>query len=86
MKKVLASIGVTTISRHVEQRDLADGLNEIIREVMVVYEDCLRDPDLRNVAYGCAVGAISLSLEIPLKTARLLFEHALVLKENLCLK
>lgn len=86
MKKVLASIGVTTTSKHAEGRDIADGLNHIIREVMKIYEECLRDPDLNSCAYGCAVGAIALALEVPLKTARLLFEHALVLREKSCLK
>lgn len=51
-----------------------------LEEILHIYDKCLHDPDLARAAYGLAIGGTALALNVTLKTAALLVEHALVLR------
>jgi hypothetical protein len=57
-----------------------ENVHETVREVLVIYDRCLQDTVLSRAAYGLAVGGLSLALNVSLRTASLLVEHALTLR------
>jgi hypothetical protein len=56
-------------------------VHDTVKLIMEIYDQCLLDPDLSRAAYGCAVGGVSLALNVNLRTASLLVEHALTIRE-----
>lgn len=78
---------------HFQQRQARDlltvkpreNVSDVVREILFIYDACNADADLTVAAYGLAVSGLSMSLNVSLRTAALLLEHALVLrKEKTC--
>jgi hypothetical protein len=49
-------------------------ISEIMITVMELYEQMMNDDLLQSAAYGCAVGALSLTLDVSLRTAAMIFD------------
>jgi hypothetical protein len=50
-------------------------LTEIMVTIMELHEDMLNDIILQPAAYGCAVGGLSLALDVSLRTAAMIFDE-----------
>ena len=77
MRNLLTKIGIK-----IEDPSSELKVHETIAQIMEIYDQCRKDIVLTDVAYGCAVGGISLALNVNLRTATLLFEHALTLRRR----
>lgn len=75
MRNLMKKLGLEFQSEAREQK-----IDETVRTILEIYDHCLKDPDLSRAAYGCAVGGVSLALNVNLKTAVLLVEHALMIR------
>lgn len=77
MRTLLSKIGVTVDG--VPPNDLS--VSDTVSIAMELYHKAMQEPLLQQAAYGAAVFAIACSLDVNLKTAVLLFEHALVIRD-----
>lgn len=76
MRNLMKQIGI-----EIQDPSKELSVHETVKLIMEIYDQCLFDPDLARAAYGCAVGGVSLALNVNLRTASLLVEHALTIRE-----
>jgi len=61
--------------------DEALNVEKTVEEVMKFYDLTISDKDLARASYGLSMAVIALALNVTLRTAQLLLEHALAIRE-----
>lgn len=72
MRQYLAKLGLNVSEG---KPATAKELTEIMTIVAEIHDQMLNDIILQPAAYGCAIGGLSLALDITLKTAAMVFEE-----------
>lgn len=75
----MGRLGVTLPNNREIRND--EQVKTIIGETLLLYDQSTNDPTLARASYGLAVFAASVALNVTLRTAALLFENALVLRD-----
>jgi len=72
MKRHLERLGLRVSE---ETPKTAKELTEIMETISNIHQEMLKDIILQPAAYGCAVGGLSLALDVSIRTAAMVFEE-----------
>jgi hypothetical protein len=84
MRNLILSLGLKIIDP--DPKNTHKNIQRTLEEVIKIYEQSMMDANLKTAAYGIAIGGVSIALNVTLRTAKLLVDHALAIRSVPALK